>query len=79
MSRAVTLFTGQWADLSFDAICAKAKSFGYDGLELACWGDHFDVAAALSDSKYVKGRWKILQQWWVTTWERSSCTDIKNA
>jgi sugar phosphate isomerase/epimerase len=62
MSRPVTLFTGQWADLSFETICAKAKSFGYDGLELACWGDHFDVAAALGDSKYVKGRWKILQK-----------------
>jgi len=32
MPRPVTLFTGQWADLSFDAICAKAKSFGYDGV-----------------------------------------------
>ena len=24
--------------------------FGYDGLELACWGDHFDVERALSDA-----------------------------
>jgi sugar phosphate isomerase/epimerase len=62
MARPVTLFTGQWADLTFDVICAKAKSFGYDGLELACWGDHFDVAAAVKDSGYVKGRWSILQK-----------------
>ncbi|HUB26560.1 MAG TPA: sugar phosphate isomerase/epimerase [Tepidisphaeraceae bacterium] len=62
MARPVTLFTGQWADLSFDTICAKAKSFGYDGLELACWGDHFDVAAAMKDPGYVKGRWNILQK-----------------
>ena len=40
MGRPVTLFTGQWADLDFDTICQKAKSFGYDGIELACWGDH---------------------------------------
>ena len=46
MSRPVTLFTGQWADLSLKDLCKKAKSFGYDGLELACWGDHFEVAKA---------------------------------
>ena len=37
MARAVTLFTGQWADLSFDVVCKKAKQFGYDGIELACF------------------------------------------
>jgi sugar phosphate isomerase/epimerase len=62
MARPVTLFTGQWADLSFDTICAKARSFGYDGVELACWGDHFDVDACLKDKNYAKGRWEILQK-----------------
>jgi sugar phosphate isomerase/epimerase len=62
MARPVTLFTGQWADLSFDQICAKAKSFGYDGVELACWGDHFDVDACLQDANYAKGRWEVLQK-----------------
>ena len=47
MARPVTLFTGQWADLDFNTICQKAKSFGYDGIELACWGDHFEVDSAL--------------------------------
>jgi sugar phosphate isomerase/epimerase len=61
MARTVTLFTGQWADLPFETICKKAKSFGYDGLELACWGDHFDVEKALKDDKYCKGRWEILK------------------
>ena len=60
MARPVTLFTGQWADLPFEQICAKAKSFGYEGLELACWGDHFDVEKALKDKNYVKERWDIL-------------------
>jgi sugar phosphate isomerase/epimerase len=46
MPRPVTLFTGQWADLSFDTMLQKGKSFGYDGLELACWGDHFEVEKA---------------------------------
>jgi sugar phosphate isomerase/epimerase len=61
MARPVTLFTGQWADLSFDTICQKAKSFGYDGVELACWGDHFDVDQCLKDKNYAKGRWDILK------------------
>jgi sugar phosphate isomerase/epimerase len=57
MSRPVTLFTGQWADLTFDTLCQKAKSFGYDGIEIACWGDHFEVDRALSEDGYLRGRW----------------------
>ena len=63
MPRPVTLFTGQWADLSFETICEKARSFGYDGVEIACWGDHFDVEKALSDDSYVQNRWDILNQY----------------
>ncbi len=61
MARPVTLFTGQWADLPFETICQKAKQFGYDGLELASWGDHFEVDKALADKTYVKKKWDILQ------------------
>ena len=43
MPRVVTLFTGQWADLSLSELAPKAKAMGFDGLELACWGDHLDV------------------------------------
>ena len=49
MARPVTLFSGQWADLPFETVCAKAKQFGYDGVELPCWGDHFEVDKALKD------------------------------
>lgn len=62
MARPVTLFTGQWADLSLDDLAAKAKSFGYDGLELACWGDHFEVDKALEDDRYLKSRHDILEK-----------------
>jgi sugar phosphate isomerase/epimerase len=61
MARPVTLFTGQWADLSFETICQKAAGFGYDGLELACWGDHFEVDRALKDKNYCQGRIDILR------------------
>ncbi len=60
MARPVTLFTGQWADLPLETLAAKAKQFGYDGLELACWGDHFDVEKALSDDKYCQSRHDLL-------------------
>ena len=61
MARPVTLFTGQWADLKFEDVCKKAKGFGYDGIELACWGDHFEVEKAVKDAGYVKTRWDILK------------------
>jgi sugar phosphate isomerase/epimerase len=59
MARPVTLFSGQWADLSFEVICQKAKSFGYDGIEIPCWGDHLDVARAAEDKAYAKSRKEI--------------------
>ncbi len=61
MARPITLYTGQWADLPFDRMCYKARVFGYQGLELACWGDHFDVERALKDKDYCKQRWDILR------------------
>lgn len=60
MPRPVTLFTGQWADLPLETIAQKARAWGYDGLELACWGDHFDVARALSEDGYCQGRRDLL-------------------
>ncbi|MGB2352045.1 MAG: sugar phosphate isomerase/epimerase, partial [Akkermansiaceae bacterium] len=60
MSRPVTLFTGQWADLSLADLLPKVKEMGYDGVELACWGDHFDVDAALADDQYVADKWQLL-------------------
>lgn len=60
MARPVTLFTGQWADLPLETLAAKAKAMGFDGLELACWGDHFEVDKALSDDSYIRSRHDIL-------------------
>ncbi|MCE7974385.1 MAG: sugar phosphate isomerase/epimerase [Leptolyngbya sp. PLA1] len=52
MTRPVTLFTGQWADLPLAKLAPMARSMGYDGLELACWGDHFEVEKALTNDRY---------------------------
>jgi sugar phosphate isomerase/epimerase len=62
LARPVTLFTGQWADLPLADLAAKCGGWGFDGLELACWGDHFDVAQALSDNGYVARQREILER-----------------
>ncbi len=59
--RPVTLFTGQWADLDIEAVCSKARDFGYDGLELACWGNHMEIDKA--DAAYCNARKKLLDKY----------------
>lgn len=56
MGRPVTLFTGQWADMPIEDLARKTREFGYDGIELACWGDHFDVTRALEESGYCAAK-----------------------
>lgn len=60
MGRPVTLFTGQWADLPLTDMCRMAADFGYQGLELACWGDHFEVDKALEDDGYCAAKRDLL-------------------
>ena len=72
MPRPITLFTGQWADLPLETLCAKAKAFGYDGLELACWGDHFEVDKALKDKNYVTRKWEVLSDHGLSCWAISA-------
>ena len=68
MPRPVTLFTGQWADLPLTELAAKAGEWGFDGLELACWGDHFDVDAALADDAYCRERRELLERHGLNVW-----------
>jgi len=63
MGRPVTLFTGQWADLTLEDLAKKVSDWGFDGLELACWGDHFEVDKALDEDSYVQSRWDILNKY----------------
>jgi sugar phosphate isomerase/epimerase len=63
MARPITLFTGQWADLPFVEMCKLASQWGYDGLEIACWGDHFEVDRALAEPSYVEDRKRILAEY----------------
>jgi len=68
VARPVTLFTGQWADLPFTEVCRLASEMGYDGLEIACWGDHFDVEAALADDAYLPRLHEILAEHKLRVW-----------
>jgi sugar phosphate isomerase/epimerase len=72
MARPVTLFTGQWADLPLEVLAQKAKSWGYDGLELACWGDHFDIEKAAADPGYCERQREILRRNGLNCWAISA-------
>ena len=67
MSRPVTLFTGQWADLSFEEICKLASEMGYDGLEIASWGDHFEADKGRG-MDYIKNKKEILEKYNLDCW-----------
>jgi len=60
MARPVTLFTGQWADLPIEEMARMTAEFGYDGIELACWGDHFEVDRAIAEKDYCENKRKQL-------------------
>lgn len=68
MSRPVTLFTGQWADLSFEKMCEVANKMGYEGLEIACWGDHMEVSRAAVDLDYCKEKLDIMKKYNLKCW-----------
>jgi sugar phosphate isomerase/epimerase len=72
MARPCTLFTGQWADLPLEVLAEKASAWGYDGLELACWGDHMDVREAASSDRYCRRRHEILEAHDLQLWSISN-------
>ncbi|MGC2939044.1 MULTISPECIES: sugar phosphate isomerase/epimerase family protein [unclassified Brevibacterium] len=71
-SHPVTLFTGQWADLPFEEVARLAASWGYDGLEIACSGDHLDLVRADEDPGYLQSRLDILDRHGLQVWAISN-------
>ena len=63
MPRPITLFTGQWADLPFEEVARLASEWGYDGLEIACWGDHLDPWQGAEDDAYIQGKLDLLEKY----------------
>ena len=72
MARPVTLFTGQWADLPLETLAQKVSEWGFDGLELACWGDHFEVDKALDSDSYVREKRDLLAKYGLNCWAISN-------
>src|SRR4029079_8597540 len=72
MARPITLFTGQWADLPFEEVARLASDWGYDGLEIACWGDHLDVWQGAEDDSYIEGRREILDKYGLSVYAISN-------
>jgi sugar phosphate isomerase/epimerase len=62
MARPILLFTGQWADLPLDDLAVSAAEWGYQGLDLCCWGDHFEVQRALSEDDYCANKLALLNR-----------------
>src|SRR5579884_857319 len=72
MGRPITLFIGQFADLPLAELAPLAKAWGYDGLELACWGDHFEVDRALNEPGYVEQKRTLLEENGLGCWAISN-------
>jgi sugar phosphate isomerase/epimerase len=72
MARPVTLFTGQWADLPLAELAARCGEWGFDGLELASWGDHFDVVRALDEPGYCHEVRRLLESHGLGCWAISN-------
>ena len=72
MTRPITLFTGQWADLSLEELAKKTSDWGFDGLELACWGDHFEVDKVLESDKYIHQKRDLLEKYGLKCWAIST-------
>ncbi len=72
MARPVTLFTGQLADLPLEELAKKVRGWGYDGLELACWGDHFEVDKALENDSYFREKRDLLEKYNLKCWAIST-------
>ena len=72
MGRKATIFTGQWADLPLETLCGKMRDAGYDGLELACWGDHFDVFKGAESKSYCDDKRALLARYGLGVWAISN-------
>src|SRR5437764_3876073 len=56
MPRPLILFSAQWIDVPLEELVLKASEWGYQGLELSCGGDHFEVRRAQGEDDYCQGK-----------------------
>jgi sugar phosphate isomerase/epimerase len=63
MPRPLVLYSGSWSDLTLDDLAQRASDWGYQGLELCCWGDHLEVQRALAEPDYCQRRIDLLARY----------------
>ncbi len=62
MARPILLFTGQWTDLPLEELAPHVAEWGYQGVDLCCWGDHFEVQRAVGEDDYCSGKLALLNR-----------------
>ncbi|HVI41118.1 MAG TPA: sugar phosphate isomerase/epimerase, partial [Anaerovoracaceae bacterium] len=61
--RKLGLISGQFADIPLEELCAKMNEMGYQSIELACLGDHFNVREAATNKKYCEEKLDLLERY----------------
>jgi sugar phosphate isomerase/epimerase len=62
MPRPVLLCSSSWADLPLEGLAGRARDWGFQGLELCCWGDHLEVQRALAENNYCQHKLALLSR-----------------
>jgi sugar phosphate isomerase/epimerase len=62
MPRQIILFSGQWTDRPLEELAPQLAEWGYNGIDLCCWGDHFEVQRALSEDDYCSAKLAALSR-----------------
>ena len=70
--RPITIITGQFGDVPSEELFAKTSEIGYDGLELACGTDHFDVQKCLKEEGYCAAKKAQLEKYGLGCWALSN-------
>ena len=62
MGRPIILYSGGWADTPLAEFAPRVAEWGYQGLELCCWGDHFEVQRAAGEDDYCPSKLALLNR-----------------
>ena len=60
---------GRFADRRYGT---QTSEFGYDGIELACWGDHFEVDRAINEDDYCSNLHSLIDGHDLKCWSISN-------
>jgi len=61
--RKLGLMSAQYADLPLETLCQKMHDMGYQAIELACLGDHFNVDLAAKSQDYCDEKLALFKKY----------------